>query len=181
VACRLPYEAFFRLTMMFIVLNGPSSSGKTTLSKVLQSSFTEPSIYISLDHLISMLPERITRDHDMLVEELDKYIADFNRSILSISSACQHCIIDYVFERRNWYFNLRDTLRGEICIWIGLHCDAPELARREHLRGDRKIGLGVSHMHSVHHDIVYDLKLNTSDLSLDQQASQVLKVIRPGV
>ena len=163
--------------MVLIILNGPSSSGKTTLAKALQSTLTELAIYISLDHFILMFPDRITCDHDRLVEELDNHILNFNRSLPIICSGFQCCIVDYVFERREWFVDLRDVLNNKRSVWIGLYCDASELTRREHLRGDRRIGLGVSQMNVVHHDIDYDLRLDTSAARLDQQVLQVMKII----
>jgi len=39
-----------------IVLNGTSSSGKTTLVRAMQSAWPRPLLHIGLDHFINMLP-----------------------------------------------------------------------------------------------------------------------------
>jgi chloramphenicol 3-O phosphotransferase len=42
-----------------IYLNGPSSSGKTTLAKALQQAFEEPFLHVSVDKIIGWMPEKI--------------------------------------------------------------------------------------------------------------------------
>ena len=42
-----------------IYLNGPSSSGKTTLAKALQHAFEEPFLHVGIDKIIGWMPEKI--------------------------------------------------------------------------------------------------------------------------
>ncbi|MBS3903902.1 MAG: AAA family ATPase [Simkania sp.] len=42
-----------------IYLNGPSSSGKTTLAKALQETFSEPYLHLGLDKIIGFMPKKI--------------------------------------------------------------------------------------------------------------------------
>jgi chloramphenicol 3-O phosphotransferase len=42
-----------------IYLNGPSSSGKTTLAKALQQSFDEPFLHLGIDKIIGFMPAKI--------------------------------------------------------------------------------------------------------------------------
>ena len=44
---------------MIIYLNGPSSSGKTTLAKALQTSLEEPYLLIGIDKIIGFMPEKM--------------------------------------------------------------------------------------------------------------------------
>src|SRR6476646_10224632 len=43
---------------MIILLNGTSSSGKTTLAKALQERLETPFLHAGIDHFIFMLPKR---------------------------------------------------------------------------------------------------------------------------
>ena len=45
--------------VQIIYLNGPSSSGKTTLAKALQQAFEEPFLHVGLDKIIGWMPEKI--------------------------------------------------------------------------------------------------------------------------
>ena len=42
-----------------IYLNGPSSSGKTTLAKALQQSFKESFLHLGIDKIIGFMPAKI--------------------------------------------------------------------------------------------------------------------------
>lgn len=42
-----------------IYLNGPSSSGKTTLAKALQKELREPFLHIGIDRVIGMMPSKL--------------------------------------------------------------------------------------------------------------------------
>lgn len=42
-----------------IYLNGPSSSGKTTLAKALQEKLKEPFLHLGIDKIIGFMPEKI--------------------------------------------------------------------------------------------------------------------------
>lgn len=46
-------------TVHIIYLNGPSSSGKTTLAKGLQQAFDELFLHIGIDKIISWMPEKV--------------------------------------------------------------------------------------------------------------------------
>ncbi len=52
-----------------IYLNGPSSSGKSTLAHALQEQLTEPYLVIGIDNLIDMMPKK-SNDwyHDVEIE-----------------------------------------------------------------------------------------------------------------
>lgn len=45
--------------VQIIYLNGPSSSGKTTLAKALQYAFEEPFLHVGIDKIIGWMPEKV--------------------------------------------------------------------------------------------------------------------------
>ncbi len=48
-----------RMIAQIIYINGPSSSGKTTLAKALQQEFDQPFLHIGIDRVIGMMPEKL--------------------------------------------------------------------------------------------------------------------------
>lgn len=50
---------YMRDSIQIIYINGPSSSGKTTLAKSLQQEFDQPFLHIGIDRVIGMMPEKI--------------------------------------------------------------------------------------------------------------------------
>ena len=57
----LPRNTISQLPGKIILLNGASSSGKSTLAQALQASLDEPSWHYSIDHLLAanVLPNQI--------------------------------------------------------------------------------------------------------------------------
>jgi chloramphenicol 3-O-phosphotransferase len=55
------YEKTARMVdlVQIIYLNGPSSSGKTTLAKALQHAFEKPFLHVGIDKIIGWMPEKI--------------------------------------------------------------------------------------------------------------------------
>lgn len=47
--------------VQIIYLNGPSSSGKTTLAKALQHAFDDPFLHVGIDKIIGWMPEKNER------------------------------------------------------------------------------------------------------------------------
>lgn len=48
-----------QMIAQIIYINGPSSSGKTTLAKALQHEFDQPFLHIGIDRVIGMMPEKL--------------------------------------------------------------------------------------------------------------------------
>jgi chloramphenicol 3-O phosphotransferase len=48
-----------RHPVQIIYLNGPSSSGKTTLAKALQDALDEPFLHVGIDKIIGWMPEKV--------------------------------------------------------------------------------------------------------------------------
>lgn len=48
-----------KTSMQIIYINGPSSSGKTTLAQALQQELEVPFLHISIDRIIGMMPNKL--------------------------------------------------------------------------------------------------------------------------
>ncbi len=46
-------------SIQIIYINGPSSSGKTTLAQALQQEFDVPFLHIGIDRVIGMMPNKL--------------------------------------------------------------------------------------------------------------------------
>lgn len=83
-----------------IVLNGTSSSGKTTLATALQRAMPEPTLYVSNDKFIFMTPDHVLKDNQLRPQVLLPLISAFHRSLPLIADCGFPMIIDHVIERR---------------------------------------------------------------------------------
>jgi len=65
------------------------------------------------------------------------------------------------------------VLRSEDVLFVGVHCQLDELARREQARGDRPAGLAEHQFDLVHSHGDYDLECDTSAASPRECAQQI--------
>ncbi|MEU4244310.1 AAA family ATPase [Actinoplanes sp. NPDC026619] len=151
-----------------IFLNGASSSGKSTLAARLQIALDEPFLHVSSDQFVAagMLPERRENNgpFDWWHEVRPRFFAGFHRCLPALAEPGNDLIVEHIIEFRTWRTELAALLEGLDVFLIGVHCALDELDRREHLRGDRRIGEGRAHVEvdSIHTFGPYDLDVDTT-------------------
>ena len=87
-----------------IFLNGVSSSGKTTIARVLQATLPVPYLHVQLDTFEQMLPDRYDEgglfDWPVLFPRL---LSGFHRSIAALAGVGNNLIVDHVaVYREGW-------------------------------------------------------------------------------
>jgi chloramphenicol 3-O phosphotransferase len=156
-----------------IVLNGGSSSGKTRIARCLQAILPVPWIRLSVDDLVNALPPSLLAQGTGLAigQQGEVTVGGAFREIetawmagvAAMARAGARVIIDDVFlsgaasQQRT-----RTALAGLDVLWVGVHCDPEVAARRELARGDRTKGMAASQAAVVHHDVGYDVEVDTS-------------------
>ncbi|TMR91507.1 chloramphenicol phosphotransferase CPT family protein [Nonomuraea basaltis] len=151
-----------------ILLNGASSSGKSTLAKALQRALDEPFLYVASDQFVAsgMLPER--RDGEGPFAWWNgmrpRFFDGFHRCLPALAGAGNDLIVEHVIEFRAWRHCLARLLEGFDVFLVGVHCDLAEIDRRERERGDRRAGEGRSHVETdgIHTFGPYDYEVDTS-------------------
>ena len=175
------------------MLNGASSSGKTTLLKALQAAFTEPYLDAGIDKFIWMLPGRYL--NPPLWQEVFHYQCDVSGRIIAIYAAERghqlmsgmhhsiadlartgnHVLADHVLLESVWVRECA-ALFADLPVWlIGVRCPLDVLIEREQLRKDRTLGQAEVQFHAVHAHTVYDLEVDTSQSSVDDCVSRILR------
>lgn len=140
-----------------IFLNGVSSSGKSTIAKLLQKRLAEPFLHMQLDAFIDMLPHV---DDELVL----KMAPGFHRSIAAMARAGNNVIADHVLVADgDWLRECVHLLTGYV-LFVGLHCPLPELERREKDRDARRQGFARAQFDIVHSGKVYDVEFDTSQL-----------------
>lgn len=167
-----------------IVLNGGSSSGKTSLARAFQDIAPECWMHIGIDVFWLALPpgqldlERVRPEYytwDSVVEAdgrewftvhpgplLDKAMHARYRAIRAFLDDGMNVIADDVMWKREW---LVDALRiFEGCrVWlVGVNVSDEEGASREAKRGDRHAGWNRGSARAAHADLEYDFELDTT-------------------
>jgi chloramphenicol 3-O phosphotransferase len=156
-----------------IVLNGSSSSGKTTMARCLKAILPTPWISLSIDDLLRALPPSLM-DSDAGIafgEHGEITIGEGFREITSgwlagltaMARAGTRIIYDDVFlSGAESQARLQKHLVDVSVLWVGVHCDAEVAAAREVARGDRVVGGAVSQATKVHEGVIYDLEVDTT-------------------
>lgn len=164
------------MTARVIVLNGGSSSGKSSIVRALQTLLSEPWLTFSIDDFVNALPPKMLTAESGIQFESNGAIsvgADFRAleaawmtGIAATARAGARIIIDDVFlggaaSQERWERALGDLK----VLWVGVHCDSEVAAKRERQRGDRTPGMAAQQADLVHEDVRYDLDIDTTDTS----------------
>lgn len=166
-----------------ILLNGASSSGKTTLSTALQETLPIPYFYLSSDQLADsgMFPnvDRATNDTPWSWNILRPiFFSGFHKSIAAFASAGNYLLVEHVVERSDWLDELALLLKDFSVFYIGVMCPLEEIEKRERQRGNRFRGEGKSHLEDgIHTWSNYDITVDTSKLSPKENAQLILSSI----
>jgi len=159
-----------------ILLNGASSSGKSSLARAVQARASLPFWHYSIDHLRAggVLPsERIDAGDFSWATMREAFFEGFHRSIAAFAQAGNHLLVEHIIEERRWMDRLLLLLGAHDVYFVGLHCPLDELERREARRGDRRLGDARAD-HAVTHTFgAYDLELE-STRPVDEQATVLL-------
>lgn len=130
-----------------ILLNGVSSSGKTTLARGLVGHFPDH-FHFSCDDYDLLIERMEDRTNQRLIPvETEVFV---HRTIRMFSDCGVHLIVDLVLHDEPTLKDFQRTLSGYPILAIGVHCPPEILAQRERQRGDRRLGLAQSQLAFVH-------------------------------
>jgi chloramphenicol 3-O phosphotransferase len=178
-----------------IILNGGSSAGKTTLGKTLQDLLLpEPYLLLGIDAFWMALPPR-QLDLDQVepgyyrwittVENgleyfriipgpiLDQAMRARYRAIAQFLDEGLNVIADDVIWKREWLLDALEILAPYRVLMVGVFVSDAEGARREVVRGDRHPGWDRGSARYAHHDAIYDLTIDTTTMTPEQEAVRV--------
>ena len=154
------------MSAKIILLNGPSSVGKSALAAALQANLPEPFWHFSIDHLrtANVLPNaRIASGEFPWSALRAAFFEGFHRTIPALAEAGNNLIVEHIVETTDWMKRLLLLLERYDVFFVGLHCPLAELERRERERGDRRIGEARADFAVTHKFGRYDLEIQTTD------------------
>jgi chloramphenicol 3-O phosphotransferase len=171
-----------------IYINGPSSSGKTTLAKALQEELNPPFLHIGIDRVIGMMPEKVnnwdgqgaigfswkpavdetgTPVHEIEVGPFGKQMVQtLKELVLTLVRMGHQVIIDDVSFGKCEVDGWRETLKEVKVLWVGIKAPLNVLEAREKERGNRMHGSARAQFFTVHKGVSYDLEIDTEKESL---------------
>ncbi|WP_421384869.1 chloramphenicol phosphotransferase CPT family protein [Bacillus salacetis] len=143
-----------------ILLNGVSSSGKSTLSRELVEKMPEY-FHLSVDDFDVIIEKMEDRDKGHLIPVPTEYF--FHRSIAMFSDKGVNLVVDQILHDEDTLMDCYKTLKDYPVLFVGVHCPIEVLEEREMKRGDRSIGQAKGQLSYVHRqNEVYDVEVDTS-------------------
>ena len=160
-----------------ILINGPSSAGKTTLALGLQEALDLPFIRFSFDLFMEhkAFPTQAIRSGRFSWEAMRPAVfSGIQQCVPALAQAGNNVLFDHIIETRGMLDELLRLLSGLDVFFVGLHCSLEELERREMQRGDRRAGEARLDFQTVHSITTYDLELDSENL-LEENVSRLLR------
>lgn len=138
-----------------IILNGGSSNGKSTTSKLIQDSMSEHFMYMGIDTFWCAMPPKQVNLHTtepnymtyrsfeengkpyfqiIPGEELDRAMYGSYLAIKAFLDFGMNVISDQIFEKPEWFHQCLQTLHEEDVFFVGMHVSDEEASRREDQR-----------------------------------------------
>jgi chloramphenicol 3-O phosphotransferase len=171
-----------------IVLNGGSSSGKSSIARVLQEILPGQWLTLGVDVLIEALPGRGEDPRSGLVLEPDggvtvkpefRAVQDiWYQGLAAMARRGALLILDEAFlaggagQRR-----LRAALGHLDVLWAGVHCDPLVAAGREAARPERVRGMARAQALSVHAGVAYNVEVDTTSSSAVTCARRIAEAV----
>jgi chloramphenicol 3-O phosphotransferase len=165
-----------------ILINGTSSSGKTSLLHALQDLMEEPYLEAGIDKFIFMLPgrylERPLWDEVLGLAERagaagHTLVKGMHRAILALSQSGVNVLADHVLVEAAWAQDCADLFAGLPAYLVGVQCPLEVLEARERSRKNRTLGQARLQYEVIHKYACYDLLVDSSVFSPLECARQV--------
>ena len=156
-----------------ILLNGPSSSGKSTLARALQRLILDKRSarygVVSIDDYLKMSPSETIYEDDVF----DISDALCNKALEMLETR-DGVIIDHVITSERIFEHLKEKLYSGHMIMVHISCPLYLLRKRELERGDRSPGSAEASEKYLFPKEGYDLVVDTSMKSPAENALVIL-------
>lgn len=167
-----------------IILNGTSSSGKSSLARALQRALEAPYLEMGLDRYIWSLPGRYL-DTPLWDDVLgrashagatgDLMVRGMHAAFGALLDTGLNVVADHVLVEPAWVTDLARAVDGRAAWLVGVHCPLDVLEAREAARGDRTLGQARKQFDRVHAHGRYDITVDTSVDPVERCAEIVLE------
>lgn len=142
-----------------ILLNGTSSSGKSTLAQALRLELEPQFHFYASDQLADEGFRPLNKEARLAWRQT--FFDGFHRSIPAFASVGLDLLIEHIVEEKDWADQLQVLLSPFDVFWVGVHAPVTEIERRERLRGNRQQGEGLYHL-KTHQFCTYNVEVDTT-------------------
>ena len=176
-----------------ILINGTSSSGKTTLVRGLQSSLPDLWLEMGIDRFAYALPGRILgqptwpqlfryvrpderSDGPFTIETTalgQRFISGMHATAVALAEAGLNVIVDHVLLEGAWLEECARMWAAFDVLFVGVRCPLDVVRKRELERKDRTLGQAEAQFAVIHRWGAYDVEVDTSVLTPDEAVGRI--------
>ena len=158
-----------------IVLNGVSSSGKTTLAKVLQERLPNPYFHMDVDTFCLMAPEKfILNDYSLQ----HNFVVNMFSAVKVFADMGFNLVVPVaLLEGYGFLENCVNLLYDYPVLLAHVSCPIDELKRREIERGDRQLGSAESMISMLVPQKGYDIVVDTYKHTTEECADRIIELL----
>lgn len=166
-----------------VVLNGTSSSGKTSIARAFQDLAPGMFLHFSIDSILYALPPRVLSHLQRESEPPEglryaELVQGYYACVRELAALGHDLVIDHAVTSRTTADLLLSVVRPHRTLFVGLECPVEVLVARERSRGDRRPGLASGQHGRVHGWFEYDLVIDTSQVSVEEAARRIATWLR---
>ena len=159
-----------------ILLNGPSSAGKSSIAKELKQKLdlcgAEP-VIISIDDYM-----KIGTDEEIWEDDVFEVMPDMCGDITPALRQGKWVIADHVITSARIYEALLDAAEGFSTVKVLVTCSLEILRKREKERGNRFAGSAETSLQYLYPKEGYDLRIDSGETEPAVSAEKILEFLR---
>ncbi len=166
---------FDRKDNLLILLNGPSSAGKSTIADELEHRlrlYGADPVIISIDDYM-----KISMDEEIWEEDVFEIVPDMCRDITEALKRRKWMIVDHVITSARIYEALLDAAAGFRMIKVLVACSPEILRKREKERGDRFPGTAEASLRYLYPKEGYDLRIDSGETGPAASADKIMEAL----
>ncbi len=175
-----PDQLRSRYSGRVLLLNGASSSGKTSLAYALRNICPGPVMVFSIDHFLPLCGN-ISQSVSQAVDQTKlPLIETFHASVAEAARAGVFAIVDHVIgENPAWLIDLVSRLGSIPLKIVKVTCQQKLLLNRELSREDRPVNPehALRQFQTIHNNMHYDCEVDTTYASPEQLATEILDTL----
>ena len=159
-----------------LLLNGPSSAGKSSIAKELQQKLrlcgADPMI-VSIDDYM-----KIAEDEEIWEDDVFEIMPDMCRDITPALLQGKWVIVDHVITSARIYEALLDAAAGFDVVKILVSCSLETLLKREKERGHRFAGSAEASLKYLYPKKGYDLRIDSGKTDAASSAERIIDFLQ---
>ena len=161
-----------------LLLNGPSSAGKSTIAHELRRRLrlcgADPAV-ISIDDYM-----KISTDEEIWEDDVFEIMPDMCRDIRAALRQGQWAIVDHVITSARIYDAVFEAAAGFRVMTVLVTCRLETLLNRERERGNRFAGTAEASFRYLYPKEGYDLRIDSEESKPAASAEKIIEALQEG-